>query len=143
MQLQNQNDKATAVSKLKHKISGYILHGSVSALFFLFVIVALSSAINVTKHSLNVPSPQSTQLSALNGHRVSASVAASAIGKNRPLTFADRVAYQRAIEEVYWRHRIWPKTNVVPKPPLEKVISQAQIEEKVEDYLRNSQALED
>jgi len=24
------------------------------------------------------------------------------------LTFADRVAYQRAIEEVYWRHRIWP-----------------------------------
>ena len=25
------------------------------------------------------------------------------------LTFAERVAYQRAIEEVYWRHRIWPK----------------------------------
>jgi hypothetical protein len=24
------------------------------------------------------------------------------------LTFAERVAYQRAIEEVYWRHRIWP-----------------------------------
>jgi hypothetical protein len=27
----------------------------------------------------------------------------------RTLTFAERVAYQRAIEEVYWRHRIWPK----------------------------------
>ena len=26
----------------------------------------------------------------------------------RTLTFADRVAYQRVIEEVYWRHRIWP-----------------------------------
>ena len=26
----------------------------------------------------------------------------------RTLTFADRVAYQRAIEEVYWRHRLWP-----------------------------------
>ena len=25
------------------------------------------------------------------------------------LTFAERVAYQRAIEEVYWHHRIWPK----------------------------------
>src|SRR5213593_3499815 len=61
----------------------------------------------------------------------------------RTLTFADRVAYQRAIEEVYWQHRIWPKANAGPKPPLGKVMSQAQIEEKVEDYLRNSQALED
>ena len=61
---------------------------------------------------------------------------------NRTLTFADRVAYQRAIEEVYWQHRIWPKANAGPKPPLDKVMSQAQIEKKVEDYLRDSQALE-
>src|SRR5881398_2609330 len=61
----------------------------------------------------------------------------------RTLSFADRVAYQRAIEEVYWQQRIWPKANAGPKPPLDKVMSQAQIEEKVEDYLRNSQALED
>jgi hypothetical protein len=59
------------------------------------------------------------------------------------LTFPERVAYQRAIEEVYWRHRIWPKENASPKPPLEKVMSQAQMEKKVEEYLRNSQALED
>jgi hypothetical protein len=26
----------------------------------------------------------------------------------RTLSFADRVAYQRAIEDVYWRHRICP-----------------------------------
>ena len=71
------------------------------------------------------------------------SVAASAIRADRTLTFADRVAYQRAIEEVYWQHRIWPKANASPKPPLDKVMSQLQIEEKVEDYLRNSQALED
>src|SRR5438270_12597013 len=63
--------------------------------------------------------------------------------ENRTLKFADRVTYQRAIEEVYWQHRIWPKVNAGPKPPLEKVMSQAQIEKKVEDYLRNSQALED
>jgi hypothetical protein len=25
----------------------------------------------------------------------------------RTLSFAERVAYQRAIEGVYWRHRIW------------------------------------
>src|SRR5256886_2634582 len=59
------------------------------------------------------------------------------------LTFAERVAYQSAIEDVYWRHRIWPKERPDPKPPLDKVMSQAQIEKKVEDYLRNSQALED
>src|SRR3954447_15704881 len=59
------------------------------------------------------------------------------------LTFAERVAYQRAIEEVYWHHRIWPKSNANAKPPLEKVMSQAKIEKKVEDYLRDSQALED
>src|SRR5438309_11756909 len=61
----------------------------------------------------------------------------------RTLTFAERVAYQRAIEEVYWRHRIWPKERPDPKPSLDEVMSQAQIEGKVEDYLRNSQALED
>src|SRR6266496_3331742 len=59
------------------------------------------------------------------------------------LTFADRVAYQYAIEDVYWRHRIWPKENPVPKPPLDEVISQEQIEKKVADYLRKSQFVTD
>ena len=59
------------------------------------------------------------------------------------LTFAERVSYQRAIENVYWRHRIWPKENPNPKPSLDSVMSQAQLESKVEDYLRNSQAVED
>src|SRR5437660_24701 len=59
------------------------------------------------------------------------------------LTFAERLAYQRAIEEVYWRHRIWPTENAEPKPSLDAVMSQAQLETKVEDYLRNSQALDD
>jgi N-acetylneuraminic acid mutarotase len=70
------------------------------------------------------------------------SVAASAIRADRTLTFADRVAYQHAIEDVYWRHRIWPEENAQPKPSLEEVVSAAQIEKKVEDYLRDSQALE-
>src|SRR6516162_11771602 len=68
---------------------------------------------------------------------------ASVKDSQRTLTFAQRVAYQRAIEEVYWRHRIWPKENLSPKPSLDAVMSQAQIEKKVHDYLRNSQALED
>jgi N-acetylneuraminic acid mutarotase len=61
----------------------------------------------------------------------------------RTLTFAERVGYQRTIEEVYWRHRIWPKENADPKPAFDAVMSQAQLENKVENYLRNSQALED
>src|SRR6266436_5602034 len=61
----------------------------------------------------------------------------------RTLTFAERVSYQRAIEGVYWRHRIWPKERPDPKPSLDAVMSQAQLKKKVEDYLRKSQALED
>jgi FG-GAP-like repeat len=60
----------------------------------------------------------------------------------RTLTFEERVSYQRAIEEVYWRHRIWPKENADPKPSLDAVMTQAQLEKKVQDYLRDSQALE-
>ena len=51
--------------------------------------------------------------------------------------------YQRAIEEVYWRHRIWPKERPDPKPSLDAVMTQAQLRKKVEDYLRKSQAVED
>src|SRR5207247_10992157 len=59
---------------------------------------------------------------------------------------AERSAYQHAIKEVYWRHRIWPRNggeNSDPKPSLDAVMSQAQLEKKVADYLRKSQALED
>ena len=66
--------------------------------------------------------------------------AAAKVSK-RTLTFAERVAYQRAIEEVYWRHRIWPKDNPVPKPSLDAIVSQREIEKKVEDYLRKSQVV--
>jgi N-acetylneuraminic acid mutarotase len=62
---------------------------------------------------------------------------------NRTLSFTERVSFQRAIEEVYWRHRIWPKERPDSKPSLDAVMSQAQLEKKVADYLGNSQALED
>jgi hypothetical protein len=71
---------------------------------------------------------------------------AAATSPRLTLTFSERVAYQRAIEEVYWRHRIWPRgggERPDPKASLDMVMSQAQLEKKVEDYLRNSQALED
>ena len=62
---------------------------------------------------------------------------------SREISLADRVAYQRAIEEIYWRHRIWPKENPGPKPLLDAIVSQRQIEQKVEEYLRKSQLVAD
>jgi N-acetylneuraminic acid mutarotase len=61
----------------------------------------------------------------------------------RALSFEEQVAHQRAIEEVYWRHRIWPTERSDPKPDLDAVMSHAQLEKKVADYLRSSQAFED
>jgi len=74
------------------------------------------------------------------GTNATAKIAAPS--ESRQLFFEDRVAYQRAIEEVYWRHRIWPKERPDRKPSLDAVMSQATIEQKVQDYLRNSELLE-
>jgi N-acetylneuraminic acid mutarotase len=62
---------------------------------------------------------------------------------SRTISFAERVAHQRAIEEVFWRHRVWPKENAGSKPPLDRLLAPEQIEQRVEDYLRKSQALDD
>jgi len=116
--------------KTKNKISAYILRSSTAALLFSCVIVALCSAINLPHHPPKALPPRDNAAFGVNAHR------------NLTLSFADRVAYQLAIEDVYWRHRIWPDTNPGPKPSLDAVMSQAQIEKKVQNYLRNSQALE-
>ena len=116
--------------KTKSKTSGSMIRRGAAAVFLLFALVALTSAFNSAKRSPKSSPPKRSR-------------AETASNQSRTLTFAERVAYQRAIEEVYWRHRIWPETNSGPKPPLDNVMSQAQIEKKVADYLRNSQALED
>jgi len=59
-----------------------------------------------------------------------------------PLSIEQRVAAQKAIEEVFWRHRIWPEGNSSPKPGLDGALSEAAIREKVLDGLRQSAALE-
>ena len=123
--------------------SAYILRGSTAALLFSCVIVALCSAINLPEQPPKAPPRQDNAGFGANAHQSAASVPMSATFDNRSLSFADRVAYQRAIEDVYWRHRIWPKERPDPKPVLDAVMSQAQLEKKVQEYLRNSQALED
>jgi N-acetylneuraminic acid mutarotase len=58
------------------------------------------------------------------------------------LSIEARVAYQQAIERIYWQHRLWPKENPKPKPALEAVIPSRVIQARVEDSLRLSNALD-
>ena len=120
-----------------------VFRGSIAALLFSCGIVALCSAIILPEHPLISIPPRDNAVLGANAHQSAASVPAPARRTNGFLSLADRVAYQRAIEDVYWRHRIWPMKRSDPKPALDAVISQAQLEKKVTEYLRNSQALED
>jgi hypothetical protein len=127
----------------KSEISAYILRGSAAALLVSCVIVALSSAINLPNKHPKIPARDNDMAFGVSGHKSASLAIASALPREGTLTFADRVAYQRAIEEVYWQHRIWPTANAGRKPPLDRVMLHEAIEKKVEDYLRDSQALED
>jgi N-acetylneuraminic acid mutarotase len=127
--------------KTKNKISAYIFRNGTFAVVFLGAVGAFCSAINVPNQRLTAS--QNTSAFGVNGHESVSSLAGPTNQSNQTLSFAERVGYQRVIEEVYWRHRIWPEANPNPKPPLEQAMSHAEIEKKVEDYLRNSQLLQD
>src|SRR5262245_43302760 len=73
---------------------------------------------------------------------ISAGVFVGAPVDARGPTFDERVKAQRAIEKVYWNHRIWPAAKPLPKPPLDAVVSNDELRAKVDDYLRKSNALE-
>src|SRR5437899_6766205 len=129
--------------KTRSETSAYIVRSGAAALLLSCVVVALGSAINLPNHQPKGPTPDQSTAFGVNAHESVPSMATSTLGRSRTLSFAERVAYQRAIEGVYWRHRIWPRERPDPKPSLDAVMSQAQLENKVEDYLRKSQALED
>jgi N-acetylneuraminic acid mutarotase len=117
--------------KTVNKISGHIIRGGAWAVFLSVVFIALSSASN---------SPNTLHKSA--GAAGAYGTTGKTSSQPRAFSFAERVTYQRAIEDVYWRHRIWPKENPNPKPLLDMVMSQAQLENKVDGYLRDSLTLE-
>ncbi len=66
---------------------------------------------------------------------------ASGLGTERSLSLEERVACQTAIEEVYFRHRLWPQDNPGPKPTFVAAVPRAAITRKVEDALAMSVAL--
>ena len=118
--------------KTKNKISAYIIRSAALAVFFSAALIAFSWA-------LNSPNKWHRSAAATSTYDTTAKTSS----QPRAFTFAERFAFQHAIEDVYWRHRIWPKENPDPKPSLDAVMSQTQLENKVADYLRDSQALED
>jgi len=59
----------------------------------------------------------------------------------RPLDLESRLICRQAVEQVYWRHRIWPAENPAPKPDLEQVLPSQVLRARVEDELRRSNAL--
>jgi N-acetylneuraminic acid mutarotase len=72
---------------------------------------------------------------------ICAAEAAPAGDKTR-LTLETRIGGQTAIEEVFWRHRIWPSQNPGAKPSLETVLPSSVIRDRAEDSVRMSNALE-
>ena len=118
--------------KTKSDINGFIIR---SAAYGLFLSVAFISA----SLALQWPNKWYKPV-ALTG---SYNSTAKSPSQPRAFGFAERVAYQRAIEDVYWRHRIWPKENPDRKPSLDAVMSQAQLQKKVTGYLHDSLVLED
>jgi N-acetylneuraminic acid mutarotase len=62
--------------------------------------------------------------------------------ENRSLSFEQRVSCQKAIEEVYWRHTLWPAENPQAKPPLQQIWSEKDFRSKVAHYLQKSSALD-
>ncbi|MEW5987417.1 MAG: hypothetical protein AB1791_12350, partial [Chloroflexota bacterium] len=52
-----------------------------------------------------------------------------------------RVACQTTIEAVFWQYRTWPAENPDPKPAFEQVAAPAAIQARVEESLRQSNAL--
>ena len=69
--------------------------------------------------------------------------AAAFAAERAPLTFEQRVECQRKVEQVYWNHRVWPKENPDPKPPLSAVLPEAALRAKVESQLKTSSLLAD
>src|SRR5438132_12717354 len=110
--------------KTKSKISGHIIRSAAYAVFLSVAVIAASSA-------FQSPNAWDKSSSANGGY----DRMAKSPSQPRAFSFAERVVFQRASEELYWRHRIWPKENSDPKPALDAVISQTQPQNTAPRYL--------
>ena len=118
------------MSKLDHAISQLSRNS-----WWLKAPFALASFIAVSLFSSIAPA------ASVESHREFRSSTEGENQSRASLTMEERIAYQWIIEEVYWRHRIWPEENPEPKPPLDQVVPSSALHAKVEDYLKKSLAL--
>lgn len=58
------------------------------------------------------------------------------------MTLEERTQCARAVEAINWTYRIWPETNVRPKPTLEEVFPESAARSVAEDSVKMTQALE-
>ena len=63
------------------------------------------------------------------------------VSSGRAISFAERIQYQKVIDEIFWNHTAWPATNQAPKPAFDSVLSAEEIDLKVKQYLAKSEAL--
>jgi len=59
-------------------------------------------------------------------------------GQKKPLTFEQRLEAQRAIEQVFYQHRLWPDQGKRAKPPFEELMPDSVIRAKVTSYLKKT-----
>ena len=110
--------------KTKSRISGYMIRSAAYAVFLSVAFIAASWA-------FQSPNKWYKSAVATTGYGSTA----KSPSQPRALSFAERVAYQRAIEDVYWRHRIWPRNggeNPDPQPTLDAVMSRGNSKAKSE-----------
>jgi N-acetylneuraminic acid mutarotase len=72
----------------------------------------------------------------------SLAVAAGEFAPGSPAADPGPLADRKAIEEVYWSHRIWPSVNRASKPELSAVLVDSVLRERIADHLRKRAALE-
>lgn len=73
---------------------------------------------------------------------IALAVAGLPAAASEPLDLEGRIACRETIEQVYWRHRIWPSANLTPKPSLSEVLPKAALRQRVERTILLSNALE-
>ncbi|OGF68133.1 MAG: hypothetical protein A2Y62_19480 [Candidatus Fischerbacteria bacterium RBG_13_37_8] len=65
-----------------------------------------------------------------------------ALQETSSINYQERIACQKAIEQVYWNHQNWPPANNTTKPTFNAVMPEAVIKAKVEDMLKKNNALQ-
>jgi hypothetical protein len=84
---------------------------------------------------------RAAHIRALATFSVAAVVATLAGASGGAPRFEEAVAARRAVERVYWSHRLWPVENPGPRPAIEQVSPLTQTEATVLDGIRKVNAL--